>query len=106
MSDSGEPNEPFELAELHEALLDQAWLARLEEDLATVAIVEHVLPRPKLRTSVPPAPTTLREGFARLRAGELSGLQVRYQHAGEAWCDTLLVRPEGVRIVRMRQSGA
>lgn len=103
MSPSDELHEPFELPELHEALLDKVWLARLEEDLATVASVEQVLPRPNVRTLVPPAPITVRDAFARLRSGELSGFQVRYHHAGEAWCDTLLARPDGVKLVRMRQ---
>jgi|JI10StandDraft_1071094.scaffolds.fasta_scaffold408273_3 uncharacterized membrane protein len=93
------------LPELHEALLDDAWLARLEADLAALTVVDEVLPRARVRSLVPERGVTLAEGFARLRAGELIGLQVRYRHDGRAWCDTLLVRPEGTKLVRMQQPG-
>jgi hypothetical protein len=106
MSSDEQSDAPLELAPIHEALLDAAWLTRLEEDLATVASIEQVLPRPRDRSLVPPASIGIREAFAALRAGAYVGLQVRYSHAGEAWCDTLLVRPEGVKLVRMRQPGA
>lgn len=104
MSDAPELRDARDLPELLEGELDATGLASLERDLASLARVDSVLPRPSARTLVPPAPVTLADGFARLRAGDLRGLQVRYVYAGEAWVDTLLALPHGgVRVVRMRQ---
>lgn len=102
---SPEGSRACELPALHEAILDDPWLTRLEADLAALTIVDEVLPRTRARSLVPERGVTLAEGFARLRAGELSGLQIRYRHDGRLWCDTLLVRPEGTKLVRMEQPG-
>jgi hypothetical protein len=97
-------SDPLELPPLHEAVLDAAWLTRLEEDLVTCARIEAVVPRQRVRGHAAPASTTLREGFQGLRSGAILGLQVRYQHDGRAWCDTLMPHANGFRLVRIDQT--
>lgn len=91
-----------DLPELHEGRFGPDELAALEADLAAFTELESVLPRPRVRSLVPPAPVSLSAGFAGLRDGTLRGLQIRYRHAGDHWCDTLLADSDGVRVVRMR----
>ena len=55
--------------------------------------------------SLPPAPAfTLEQARTRLAAGLLLGVQIRYAYEGHAWTDTLLRRPAGLTLVRIREA--
>jgi hypothetical protein len=46
------------------------------------------------------APIGLDEALHGLRTGDVCSVQLRYAHAGELWLDTLMVTPQGIRLVR------
>ena len=43
----------------------------------------------------------LAEARRALAERRVSGVQLRYRHAGREWCDTLIIVAEGVRVVRL-----
>lgn len=91
-----------QLAELHQAELDEATVDQLFADIAALTRVIEVLPKYDSRSYAPDAPITLDEARELLRAGTLRGVQVRYRHDGAQWWDTLMRTPTGVRVVRIR----
>lgn len=66
------------------------------------AVIHHV----QVRTSSPSTPkdfqTTLPEAHSMLDSGEARAIQIRYSFDDEDWCDTLMVFPEMIRIIRTR----
>ncbi len=73
---------------------------RLLQDLALVAEMLEVQVKAGAARCAQSGPLDL--PAARRALGDGAAVQLRYRHAGVAWCDTLLPRPEGVRIVRAR----
>jgi hypothetical protein len=94
------------LPELAQGVLDAATLEALHRDYANLCQLLAVLPRAKANNHTLPGQTCfLDEGFAGLRDGTFSGLQVRYRWDNDEWWDTILALPGNqARIVRMRQS--
>jgi hypothetical protein len=91
-----------ELPTLEEATLDEATLTELFTDLATVALVHEVrLKGAPWAHSVDGAPA-VDQALELLRTGSVRAVQVHYTHRGERWTDTVLPRPSGWRLVRMR----
>ncbi len=45
---------------------------------------------------------TLPAALAGLQGGTVRRVQVRYRHGPDVWCDTLMARTDGARLVRMR----
>ncbi len=91
-----------ELADLNEAILDDATLSALVSDLHQHAEVLDVLVKGGATTRTDGKPVRLEDAVALLRAGSVRGVQVRYNWDGDEWRDTLFGTPAGVRIVRMR----
>lgn len=92
--------EAIPLSELRSALLDEATLGALVDDITRETEV--------LGVQVKGAPEALSEGggalaeaVVMLREGRVRAVQVRYRHRGVVWTDTLLRGPEGVRLVRV-----
>lgn len=98
--------EPPPLPELAQGVLDAPTLAALHRDYANLCQIFAVLPRARPNMATLPGTTcSLDEGFAGLRDGTLSGLQIRYRWENTEWWDTILVLPGNqARIVRMQQS--
>lgn len=89
------------LPEVQDAVLDEAFVARLFADVGACTELRSVTTKggPELRTDG--AGTTLAAAHEALRAGVVVGVQLRYVHEGRAWCDTILRRPDGFRVVRI-----
>lgn len=100
-----EASEPPPLPELAQGVLDAPTLDALHRDYANLCHLLAVLPRTRPNSpTLPGATCSLDEGFAGLRDGSLSGLQVRYRWDNGEWWDTILALPGNqARIVRMRQ---
>ena len=91
-----------EFPELNQADLDWETVEALATDLKSCAqITEIQIKSSALSFAKPPVPT-LDEALARLKSGESRGMQVRYRYQDQDWCDTLLWRNQGVRLVRMK----
>lgn len=103
---TAEPTEPPPLPELAQGVLDAPTLEALYRDYANLCQMLAVLPRARPNRPTHPGETcSLEVGFAGLRDGTLSGLQVRYRWDNTEWWDTILALPGNqARIVRMQQS--
>lgn len=101
---SAAPTSPLQLPPLQQAVLDVATIDALFRDLAACTRVTAVLPKYAPRQHAPAQTLTLEEARTRFAAGLLLGVQIRYAYDGHAWCDTLLRRPTGVTLVRIRET--
>jgi hypothetical protein len=90
-------SEPIPLATLTTAVLDDTTLAVLFDDIATLTTVDEVQIKGAAQAYAGAA--GLDEGRRLLAAGA-RGLQIRYRWNGEAWWDTLIRTPAGIRLVR------
>ena len=91
------------LPELHQSTLDTATLEALFADLEACTEILAVLPKAG-PGHTQPENITLAEGKARLLAGQLCGLQIRYRYQGEEWWDTLIHRGDTIQITRIQQN--
>ena len=90
--------EHIPLAQLIAADLDAATLAALFADLALTEIDEVLV---KGAAEAHAGGAGLAEAQRRLAEGA-RGIQIRYRWQGEAWWDTLVRTPTGIRLVRSR----
>lgn len=94
-------NEAIPLPELHEGALDDATLDALVGDILRETKVLAVMVKGAAMTLAAGGDVTLSDAVAMLRQGHVRAVQVRYDHRGQTWSDTLIRGAQGVRIVRM-----
>ncbi|MFO0609529.1 MAG: hypothetical protein U0324_40575 [Polyangiales bacterium] len=92
-------NEP--LPDVHEGVVDGATLDALFDDIAREARVFAVLVKGGAEALAEGGGVTLDAARDALKAGSVRAVQVRYEHRGVVWMDTLLRAPGGYRVVRM-----
>lgn len=88
-------------AELYDAVIDDATLARWVDDLCAFARVDRVMEKGGATRHAGQS-ADISASVARLRAGEIRALQAWYRHDESTWCDTVLPAPGGWRMVRTR----
>ena len=98
------PSSPLLLPPLQQTILDVATVDALFRDLAACAAVHAVRPKYAPGSHAPAETLTLEQARVRLAAGLLLGVQIRYAYDGHEWCDTLLRRPAGLTLVRIRET--
>ena len=87
-----------------QGVLDDATLDRYFADLGVAAEILGIGVKSAARTMAGSGPgPTLAEARTLLRERTVLGVQIRYRLQGEEWCDTLIVQPEGTRLVRLRR---
>lgn len=92
-----------ELPELFQAELDADAYEALLRDLGELPGPLEVSVKQGATARVPEHERwTLEQGRRALEQGAARALQVRYEHNGVAWIDTILRPPAGYRLVRMR----
>lgn len=97
----------LELPPVHQAVLDHETLLQLARDIegCTELIDVSVKYGRDLRAQEcgvdALAPGEL---VALVEAGQLAGVQLRYMFEGAQWWDTLLHRPDGVHLTRIRHT--
>lgn len=89
------------LPSLQQADLDAETLARLVSDIQGLAVVDEVVLKGGGALMASPQRVTLTEAVEALQGGRIQGVQVRYRYQGQAWWDTLLRVPQGIRLVRI-----
>lgn len=100
---AAEDGPPPDLPEMHTALLGEAEVEALFRDLEACAAVHEVNAKTAAQGCVPEAGRlTLVEARRLLLTRQVRGVQVRYRHHGAEWWDTLMVRPDGWQLVRLR----
>jgi hypothetical protein len=100
-----------EQPELLEAEWDREKVNTLFDDLQRAEELDHAqIHHVQVRTSASPSSqdcqTTLGEARRLLDAGEARAIQIRYTFDHENWCDTLMVLPDSIRVVRTRDNAA
>lgn len=96
-------DEELVLPPLQDAMLAESDVLALAEDLRRVAdVIGHATKGGATTRATEARSASLEADVARLLAGEVAGLQVRYRHDGKEWWDTLLALGEGrFRLVRI-----
>ena len=86
-----------------EADLPAPLVAELFAELENAAQIHEIRVQSRReRLSSELARSRLAELRSALVDGTLSGLQIRYRHDGSDWIDTLLRRPQAIRLIRTR----
>ena len=97
-------SEPLRLPPLQQTLLDVATTDALFRDLAACTRVHAVSPKYADRRHTGADSISLETARTRLAAGLLLGVQIRYGYDSHTWCDTLIRRPNGLTLVRIREA--
>lgn len=90
------------LPEVFEAELDADSLAAVLSDIELCTQVLEVRLKRQGTSHADEAPTSLSDAGLALRSGHALGLQVRYEHKGQEWWDTVLRVGDGYKLVRTR----
>lgn len=90
------------LPDLHQGDLDADQLATLFQDLAAFAVIHGISAKGGTQAYTAGEGLTLAAAQHALQDRTVHGLQIRYSYQGAHWIDTLLVRPTGVRVVRIQ----
>lgn len=94
---------PQALPELNMAVLDDAQVGQLFQDLEACAQIFQIVPKYAARGQVAEsANLTLAEARDLLASHALRALQIRYLHDDAEWWDTLMLVGGQVRLVRIR----
>jgi hypothetical protein len=97
-------SEPLRLPPLQQTLLDVATTDALFRDLASCTRIHAVIPKYADRRHTGADTISLETARTRLATGLLLGVQIRYSFENQTWCDTLLRRPNGLTLVRIREA--
>jgi hypothetical protein len=97
-------SEPLRLPPLQQTLLDVATTDALFRDLGACTHIHAVIPKYTDRRHTGNESISLETARTRLTAGLLLGVQIRYGYDGHTWCDTLIRRPNGLTLVRIREA--
>ena len=89
------------LPDVQQAVLDADTLDALFRDLAQCTQILAVVPKTAAAGMVAERSLSLDDARAGLTSGAFRGVQVRYRYDRQEWCDTLMVTPAGVRLVRI-----
>ena len=87
------------LPPLYDALLDDATVERLLDDVASCTELVEVIPKHADQRYASNNTITLDTARRLLRQRSLLGLQLRYRYENADWWDTLMVTPQGTRLV-------
>lgn len=88
-------------AELNRAELDAATLTALFADIAACTTVNDVQIKGGIGEHARSGAATLEDACRLVQERQVRGVQIRYRYQDQDWCDTLLVTPRGVRLVRI-----
>lgn len=94
------------LPALQQAALDGETFEALFRDLSQCVHLLAVLPKGTAHGHASERGISLEEAREGVLSGRLRGVQIRYLHEGQEWCDTLLNSPTGVRLVRINTTEA
>jgi hypothetical protein len=89
-----------------EGLIDEATLRQLFADLTAHAKILGVREKNAPTAYAGEQSLTVASAVDRLIRREARAVQVRYAHDGFEWTDTILVVPQGFRVIRCRHDAA
>ncbi len=91
-----------DLPELQDALLDEATVDQLFQDIAGHTQVLEIIPKHQQRGYVEDQSISMEQARQLLRDRACRAVQLRYVYDGAQWWDTLMPQPDGTRLVRIR----
>lgn len=97
MSDGGDNGR---MPRVEEAVIDDATLGALVDDLAACATIEEVRIKGGAMERAQGDGTEIRTALDALRSGRARAAQFVYTHKGQRWIDTVLRSEAGWRVVR------
>lgn len=95
-------DEPIELPELQDEVVDDETVADLFRDLGALTRVIEIQEKGAPRGHAESLELDLESAANRYAAGEIRALQIVYVLDDETWCDTLMRQATGTRVLRMR----
>jgi hypothetical protein len=98
--------EPIALAQVQEAVLDDATLRQLFFDLSQLAEMLEVRLKAGERAYATHSTPTLEAARQAVTAREALAVQLRYRYRNAEWIDTLLRVENGFRLVRVQAPSA
>lgn len=96
------PPPTLALPELHEAILDEPTLDQLFRDIEQFAQISEIVPKFQTGTYVGENSISLPEARELIARMEVRALQIRYTFQESDWWDTLMLTPQGVRLIRIQ----
>lgn len=100
----GEPDD-LELPPVQMADLDEATVRALFADVELLCERVSVTLKHAAERYVTEGATPVGEALAALLAGHALGVQLRYEHDGHGYLDTVMRGPSGYRLVRVQSVG-
>lgn len=101
-TDTTTPDASEALPEVYEGTLDGPLFEAYFADLESYAVIRSVRTRSGPRESADDDLVDLGQARLLLVLGRALGAQVRYEHEGVAWIDTLVRRADSIRLLRTR----
>jgi len=95
--------DPNVMPDVHEGILDADAVRRLLGDVDACATLESITVKHAATQHVNPQPTSLGEAATQLFTGSARAIQLRYEHRGTHWTDTVLQHGSGYRLIRIAQ---
>jgi hypothetical protein len=89
-----------------DVLVDAATIDQLFFDVAAAAELIGVTVKARGAQRAEDTVADLATALAALRTGAVTGVQLRYRHAGEEWWDTVLHLVDGFRLIRISHTRA
>lgn len=89
-----------------DVLVDAATIDQLFFDIAAAAELIGVTRKARGAQRADDDALDLAAAHAALRAGTVGAVQLRYRHAGEEWCDTVISIADGFRLIRISHTRA
>ena len=89
------------LPTLHHGQLSPEQVGELFNQLARFATIDGVCVKGGPQAYTTGEGPDLATAAQLVQTRSVRGVQIRYRYAGEAWFDTLMILPEGVRLVRI-----
>jgi len=92
-----------QLPQVHAEDIDEAALGALFLDISVASRVVEVRVKGSPERYASPADGGFEAASRAFVERRIAGLQIRYEYRGKVWCDTLMRRDGGVRLVRIRE---
>lgn len=91
----------MKIPNVYEALLDSETLSALLNDISARAELVEVMVRGAVKSRAVAVRPTLEEALQHLQSKTCQGVQLRYDHQGLSWWDTLIPTPAGTKLIRI-----
>lgn len=96
---------PIRIPPMNDAVLTHEQVAALFRDLEALVTILEITVKGR-RGTMDSAPQSLAKARQLLMSREAFGVQVRYRHEDQDWCDTLIPVDGGIRLVRIGTGSA